>query len=347
MGDRSGQRRVLTRIVVWWSSFTALTGAASGFWPLLIVRFLFGAGEAGAYPNSAGVVARWFPLREHARTQGFLWAASRLGGAISPLLIVPLQRTFGWRIAFLILAAAGAAWAVVWVLWFRDDPRDQPGISAAELAEMPPSPAPRSHALRWRTLFQNRQIRLIALMYFCQAWGSWFFFAWFPTYLVKAASFTEKEMGIVAALPFLMGMIGNLIGGALSDRLVVRFGKRRGRVYPAALSLAASAALLLAMTAVHAKTSIVVLSSLGFGVADLMLPMAWAVCLDIGRANAGLVTGAMNTAGQLGGFVCSVAFGYVVTATGSYHVPVWGIAGLLLIAAYLFAHINPEETLRS
>jgi len=152
-------------------------------------------------------------------------------------------------------------------------------------------------------------------------------------------------MGSVAALPFFMSMLGNLIGGTLSDRLVVRYGKRRGRVYPAALSLAASAALLLAMTAAHRKTSIVVLSSLGFGVADLMLPIAWAVCLDIGRANAGLVTGAMNTAGQLGGFVCSVGFGYAVTATGSYNVPVWVIAALLMTSAYLFTRIDPEETL--
>ncbi|HXJ39198.1 MAG TPA: MFS transporter [Bryobacteraceae bacterium] len=345
LGDRLGQRRVLTRIVLWWSGFTALTGAATGFWPLLVTRFLFGAGEAGAYPNASGVVARWFPFREHARTQGFIWAASRFGGALSPLLVVPLQRALGWRMAFFVLAAVGTAWAVVWRLWFHDDPRKQPGMSAAELAEIPAAPPIRSHKLPWARMLASPQLRLIMTMYWCYAWGSWFYFAWFPTYLVKAAGFTEKEMGIYAALPFLMGTLGNLAGGFLSDRMVAQWGLRRGRVMPAAASLAGSAALLVAMTLTHDKTAIVILSSLGFGVADLMLPMAWAVCLDIGHANAGLVTGAMNTAGQLGGFVCSVAFGYVVTATHSYRVPVWIIAGLVTLAAYLFTRINPEKVL--
>ncbi len=343
MGDRLGQRSVLTRIVLWWSGFTALTGAATGFWPLLGIRFLFGAGEAGAYPNASGVVARWFPFREHARTQGFIWAASRFGGALSPLLVVPLQRAVGWRAAFFILAAVGAVWALIWRLWFHDDPRDQPGITTAELAELPPPIPVRPHTIPWGKLFGNPQMRLIMAMYWCYAWGSWFFFAWFPTYLVKSAHFSETEMGFVAALPYLMGTVGNLIGGALSDRLVVRFGKRQGRVYPAAISLAASAALLVGMTQTHDKLAIVVLSSLGFGVADLMLPMAWAVCLDIGHKNAGLVTGAMNTAGQLGGFVCSVAFGYIVTATGSYSIPVWLVAAMVLTAALLFTKIDPTQ----
>ena len=143
--------------------------------------------------------------------------------------------------------------------------------AAAELAEVPEAHAPRSHAIPWARLIASPQLRLLAAMYWCYAWGSWFFFAWFPTYLLKAASFTESEMGIVAALPYLGGTAGNLIGGALSDRLVARFGRRRGRVYPAAISLAASAALLVGMTQTHNKRAIILLSTLGFGVADLML----------------------------------------------------------------------------
>lgn len=346
LGDRSGQRNVLTRIVLWWSGFTALTGAATGFRGLLLIRFLFGAGEAGAYPNAAGVIARWFPLREHARSQGFIWAASRFGGALSPLLVVPLQAALGWRAAFWILGAVGAMWAVVWSLWYHDKPEDQPGITEEELAEAPAAGAVKRHAsLPWRVLAASPQIRIIVAMYWCYAWGSWFFFAWFPTYLVKSAGFTEKQMGVIAALPFLMGTLGNLVGGTISDRLVARWGLRLGRVVPGSLSLALSAVLLVAMTMTHDKTAIVILSSLGFGVADLMLPVAWAICLDIGRDHAGAVTGTMNTAGQLGGFVCSVAFGYIVQATGSYSVPVWIISALVFIAAFLFTRIDPEQAL--
>ena len=332
MGDRNGQRGVLARIVVWWSGFTALTGLATGFWPLLGIRFLFGAGEAGAYPNASGVIARWFPPKEHARCQGYIWAASRFGGALSPLIVVPMQAWIGWRNTFLVLGAVGAVWAAVWLLWYRDP--------------APVAKAPGQHAaLPWRVLAASPQIRIILLMYWCYAWGSWFFFAWFPTYLVKAAGFTEKEMGIFASLPFLMGTLGNLAGGVLSDKLVARWGLRLGRVVPAAASLAVSSLLLVAMSLTKDKTAIVVLASLGFGVADLMLPAAWAVCLDIGHEYAGTVTGAMNTAGQLGGFVCSVSFGYLVTASGGYRTPIWIIAALVMFAAFLFTRINPEKRL--
>ena len=332
LGDRSGQRNFLARIVVWWSAFTALTGAATGFSYLVVVRFLFGAGEAGAYPNMAGVIARHFPLREHARGQGFIWAASRFGGALAPLIVVPLQAAIGWRATFGLLGATGIAWAVVWLWWFRDSD----GIYGVA----------RTHAtLPWSVLFRSTQIRRIVVMYFCYAWGSWFFFAWFPTWLVKGAGFTENEMGVFSALPFLMGTFGNLAGGVLSDRLVARWGLRLGRIVPACASLAASALLLVAMTLTHDKTVIVIAASLGFGIADLMLPISWAVCLDIGRNYAGVVTGTMNTAGQLGGFVCSVLFGYVVQATGSYNPPLWIIAGLVMFSAYLFSRIDPTQPL--
>jgi ACS family glucarate transporter-like MFS transporter len=292
------------------------------------------------------VIARWFPVKEHARSQGFIWAASRFGGALSPLLVVPLQVALGWRAAFFILGGVGVVWAAVWSFWYHDRPEDQPGITEAELAEAPAARNAKPHrALPWKQLLASRQMWIIIAMYWCYAWGSWFYFAWFPTYLVKSAGFTEKQMGIVAALPFLMGTLGNLTGGVLSDRLVMRWGLRLGRVVPGSASLALSAVLLVAMTMTHDKTAIVILSSLGFGVADLMLPVAWAICLDIGCDYAGAVTGTMNTAGQLGGFVCSVMFGYIVQATGSYSVPVWLIAGFVVVAAVLFTRIDPTRPL--
>ncbi len=346
LGDRLGQRRVLTRIVLWWSAFTSLTGAAAGFFPLLAIRFLFGAGEAGAYPNISGVMSRWFPAAERARTQGFIWGASRFGGALAPLLVIPLQAAVGWRLAFVILGAVGILWAVCWRLWYHDKPAEQPGISAAELEEIARFATPRSHGgAPWRLLLRQKQLWLIIVMYWCYAWGSWFYFGWFPVYLVKGAGFTESQMGIFAAAPFLCGTAGNLIGGVLSDRLSARFGLRIGRSMVGAVSLAGSAACLIAMTMTRNHAAIVVLSSLGFGVADVMLPATWAMCLDIGGEHAGVVTGIMNTAGQLGGFVCSVLFGYVVAATASYQLPLWGVAGMVTIAALLFLRIDPTRRL--
>jgi MFS family permease len=346
LGDRFGQRRVLTRIVLWWSLFTSLTGAAVNFSTLLATRFLFGAGEAGAYPNISGAMARWFPLAERARTQGFIWAASRFGGALAPLLVTPLQAAVGWRWSFVILGAAGALWVIGWRTWYYDDPHSHPGVRATELAELAPGAARPLHAgAPWSELLRQRQLWLIVAMYWCYAWGSWFYFGWFPVYLVRNAHFTEAQMGVVAALPYLLGAAGNVAGGILSDRLAVRCGLKTGRRLVGCASLAAAAALILAMTFAQDELAVVILSSLGFGVADLMLPAAWAICLDVGRNHAGAVSGVMNTAGQFGGFVCSVLFGYVVEATGSYRAPVWIVAGMVLLAAVLFGRIDPTRPL--
>ena len=332
LGDRLGHRRVLTRIVVWWSAFTCLTGAAFSFPQLLLTRFLFGAGEAGAYPNMSGVLARWFPPEERARTQGFIWAASRFGGALAPLLVVPLQAYVGWRWTFVIFGTVGMVWSAIWYTLYRDPDAGRRGGRAHE-------------AVPWRLLLSRRQMWLIFVMYFCYSWGSWFYFGWFPVYLVKGAGFTEAQMGVFAALPFLMGTAGNITGGFICDRLATRFGLRNGRRLVGTASLAASSLLLVGMTITRDHSTVVVLSSLGFGVADLMLPAAWAVCLDIGRSHAGVVTGVMNTAGQLGGFVCSVLFGYVVSATGNYQVPVWVVAAMVMTAAILFTRIDATRQL--
>ncbi len=346
MGDRIGQRKVLARIVLWWSTFTALTGAARSFEALVVVRFLFGAGEAGAFPNASGVIARWFPVRERARAQGIVFSASRLGGALTPLLVVPLQAAIGWRATFMILGLVGVLWAAVWLPWYRDDCRQQPGITPEEIEEIGP-PAARAHdeSVPWRQLMRARQLWLIAAMYFCYAAGPWFYFSWFPTYLMRGAGFSEREMGWFATLPFLLGAAGSLAGGVAGDRLVRRWGLRAGRRRIGVGSLLAGSLSVILLALSRHKAWVILLSALGFGIIDLMLPSAWAVCLDVGAAYAGIVTGVMNTAGQAGGFLCTVLFGYIVRATGSYRAPLGLVAGMLACGAGLFAQIDPTRSL--
>ena len=340
-GDRGGQRKVLTRIVVWWSVFTAATAAAASFAQLAVTQFLFGAGEAGAFPNASGVIARWFPKAERARAQGAVWAASRIGGALSPLLVVPLLEAAGWRAMFAIFACLGLIWAVLWYFWFHDCPADQPGIPAAELAEIGGG-SPRAHGAEvWRALFRSRQTWLLIAMYWCYVWGSWFYFSWFPTFLVRGAGFSEKEMGRLAALPFALGCAGNLAGGWISDRLAAGYGLKIARCGQASASLGASSLLILGLAFARDKAAVIVLASLGFGVLDLMLPAAWSLCLDLGRKHAGVLTATMNTAGLAGGFVCTVLFGYLVRATGGYRAPLCAIAAMLMLSAVLFAWIDP------
>jgi MFS family permease len=332
LGDRLGHRRVITRIVLWWSAFTALTGLVSNYYLLLATRFLFGVGEAGAYPNMAGSVGRWFRPTERARAQGVIWGASRVGGALTPLLVVPLMVAFGWRSAFFVFAAAGVVWAVVWYAWYRDRPYPHPA-GATDHAGVP-----------WRGLFRGRQLWLIMATAWCYGWGSSFYLSWFHTYLVKGRGLTEEEMGFYAALPFVLGAFGNLGGGFLGDHLARRFGLRTGRRLVGSVSLAVGA--LLILTAVLTAGPVGVLAlALAYGVMDCMLPSAWANCMDVGGRYAGAVSGAMNTAVQAGGFLGIVLFGYLVEEFGGYAAPLVVIACMVLLSAVLFSRIDPTRPL--
>jgi MFS family permease len=344
-GDRHGQRRELTRIVTWWSAFTALTAACRGFWQLIAVRFLFGMGTAGAYPNSAGVIARWFPPHERARSQGVVWSASRLGGALAPLIIVPMEQRFGWRSAFWLLGGLGFAWAIIWFLLFRDDPSKNGAVSQVELEEIGvPCASGYSRRIPWTRLFRSRPLWTIAVAYGCYGCASWFYFSWFPTWMAHATGMAAGSV-ILTSVPFLAGSLCNLAGGLLADRLSLRFGSRTVLRAIPTICLGCATLMLTAMALIHATAAAVILSSVGFGMMDLMLPSAWAICIAIGGNLSGTATGIMNTAGQAGGFVATVLYGYIVQLSGSYSVPIFFIAGMVLISAALFSQIDASHGL--
>jgi MFS family permease len=340
LGDKNGQCGILPRIVVWWSSFNLLTAWCRSFWQLCAARFFFGLGAAGAYPNCAGAIARWFPAGERARSQGVVWAASRLGGALAPLLIIPLQQYFGWRPVFALLGVVGFCWAFTFRKMYRDRPEEMPGITAEEVAEIGTGGSGHGHGpIPWRQMARCRSLLLVVIAYGCYACGSWFYFSWFPTWLVHSAGLTMNGV-LLASLPFLVGLGGNLAGGVLSDWLAQRWGARTAlRVIPS-VCLVLTSAVLVAMAVCHGKFVIVALSCLGFGLMDLMLPSAWALCVAIGGRFSGTATAMMNTAGQAGGFLCTVLFGYIVHATGSYNMPLWFIAAMVLISAAIFSSID-------
>ncbi len=347
LGDRRGQRVELTRIAAWWSVFTAATGWCRNFVQMAGARFLFGVGAAGAYPNAAGVISRWFPRREHARAQGFVWAASRFGGALAPLLLVPLGRIWGWRAIFWVMGGIGVVWSVTWWLWFRNAPEEMPGITATELAVIRDgraAAAPHS-GIPWRRLLALPQLWLIGVAYFCYGWGSWFFFGWFATWMVQGAGFSVAQMGIFASFPFVMAMCGNLAGGLLSQRLAMRIGVVRAYRWITSICLVVGALLLLGMSLARAHATIVAFATLAFGVMDLMLPSAWAMCMGLGGRFGGTATAVMNTAGNLGGWLSALLFGYMVKATANYNLPLRVVAGMVLIAALLFSRVDSSQGL--
>jgi MFS family permease len=340
LGDRHGYPREQTRITIWWSLFTLATAFCRNVWQVAAARFLFGAGAAGAYPNMAGVLYRWLPVHERARGQGVIWSASRFGGALAPLLLVPLATVVGWRMVFVLLGVVGFAWVLAWRHFFRDQPADMPGITAEELVEIGAGEEGIHSGTPWRRLFAMPQLWLIAWAYFFYAFGAWFFFSWFPTWLVKARDFATAEMGLYGSIPFVLGVLSNLLGGVLCDRLERKWGARIAYRSIASVCLAVTALLLFAMTQMRAPAAVIGLAGASFAVMDLMLPSAWAMCMTLGGRYGGTATAVMNTLGNLGGFVCAVAFGYIVEGTGSYDLPVQGVAAVVLIAACLFALVD-------
>ena len=339
-GDRHGHRKVLTQIVLWWSLFTAFTGLAGGLASLLIIRFMFGVGEAGSSPCSTGVISRWFEKNEVGKAQGYVWAASRMGGALTPFVVIPIMAWLGWRAAFWLLGGLGIIWAVVWYVMYRDKtPLQLPRGGEQQEA----SPRGGTEGVSWNKILRNRQFWTICAMYFFYAFGSWFFFSWFPTFMELGRGFAKSELTYAVAVPFIMSMIGNITGGYLTDKISAKYGLKVGRKALGTSSLAISAVCMFLAAFIPGKMAVFVFLSLCFGIFDLMLPSAWALCIDLGKQHAGAISGAMNTFGNVGGFFCGILFGYLVQASGNYNLPLYMIAGMLLISAVLFSFINPEK----
>ncbi|MCG8528992.1 MAG: MFS transporter [Opitutales bacterium] len=340
LGDKWGQRWVLAGIVIWWSFFTGLTGLVAGLGVLLVVRFMFGVGEAGAYPCMSASIAKWFPSSERGIAQGFIWGASRAGGALAPVMMIPLMATAGWRAAFIILGMIGLVWGVLWILFYRDKKPQETAGAKVEVETQAKVKIP------WNRFLRNPQFWLILGMYWFYVWGSWFYFSWLHVYLVKGRGLTEVEMGFAASAPFVLGMISNVLGGFASDYLSKKFGLKVGRRLIGGVCLGLSAILLAFAGALPGKWMTVALLAISFGVMDFMLPSAWALCLDVGKNYAGAISGAMNTAGNFGGFLCALLFGYVVEwFGGDYNMPLYFIAGMLAVSSFLFLKIDPTREL--
>jgi MFS transporter, ACS family, glucarate transporter len=344
LGDKKGHRIVLAVIVLWWSVFTGFTGMAGGLISMILIRFMFGIGEAGAYPCMTGSISRWFPKTETGKAQGFIWAASRFGGALTPFLVMPLMRNFGWRNVFLIFGAVGFVWSVVWYFWYRNSPAEMKSISKTELSQIESDKkATEKIVVPWKKILRNKQFWLIMGMYTFYVWGSWFFFSWFPVFMKRGRGFTNDELQYAIALPFLMGVIGNIAGGYLSDYFSKRFGLKIGRRVLGVSGLVAASVFMFLAAFIPGKIQVLVFLSLCFGVMDLMLPSAWAICVDIGKKYAGSISGAMNTAGNISGFFCASLFGYMVKSSGNYNFPLFVISGMLIISAILFLTIDASK----
>ena len=350
LGDVIGPRRVLTRIVLWWSAFTMLTGAAQGLRSLVAIRFLFGAGEAGAFPNAVRSFSQWFPARERGMANGVLFFGSRLGGAITaPIALVLIQR-WGWRVSFVVFGAVGLIWAAAWYRSYRDRPIEHPDVDREELAwiqsSTPDAPLPTSQTPErtpWRQLLTSPNLYAICAMYFTFGYGLYFYFTWLPTYLLEELEFSLLQGGFFASLPFLLAGAANLAGGWCTDTLARTRGLRTARVALGFTAFSTCAALILASVLVPAPIAKAVLLALALASADFALSACWAVCLDVAPQHAGVVTGFMNTFGNLGGLVGPIVVGLMVDRLGSWTLPLYVTAGVYFSGALAWLAVDPNR----
>jgi sugar phosphate permease len=346
LGDKFGPRAALTGVVAWWSAFTAATVLTWNAGSLIVCRFLFGMGEAGAFPIATRSLSRWILPSERGWAQGVTHAGSRFGGAVTPVLVALLIASFGWRAPFLLFALVGLGWAAAWWLFYRNSPSEHQGVNAAELAliEGAVGAAKRERgAVPWARILRSPQMWLLSLMYFCYGWGIVTFLQWFPTYLHDARGFELAAMGLGASMPLIAGVAGDLAGGWISDRLLHRSGRitwARRVVIFVGFTIAAVAVPLAALSA----DPIVAIAWFGLAVfgLELVVGVAWAITLDIGGEYAGSVSAVMNTFGNLAGAIAAVATGYIVAHSG-WNSAFFVISGLAVVGALLCLKVDASR----
>jgi MFS transporter, ACS family, glucarate transporter len=347
LGDVIGARKVLTRIVLWWSAFTMLTGVAWNFTSIFVARFLFGVGEAGAFPNISRSFANWFPTAERGRAHGVALMGTRLGGALAPPLVVLLMAWIGWRQTFFIFGSIGVVWCVFWWRWFRDDPATHPSVNAAELETIRSGlgRSGRRQHVEWRNLF-SPNLLVICLMYFCVTYTLNFNLTWLPTYLREVRGFTVQQAGLIAGIVLLTGAFATWAGGRLTDHLVKSRGLKVGRSL-GFVTLPLSGLTLVSAALVEDRIAAAALLAITMGLADLCLSACWSMCHDVGGERAGTVTGAMNTVGNIGGAISPLVIGYAVQWWNSWTIPFFITGTVYVMGGLLTLLINPNKPLWS
>jgi MFS family permease len=346
LGDITGPRKVLTRIVLWWSAFTVATGVAWNYASMLTFRFLFGAGEAGAFPNASRSFSQWFPTKERGRAHGIFFMGTRLGGALAPPLAVALIAAIGWRRSFWVFGSLGVVWGMLWWRWFRDDPAKHPFVNAEELRIIQEgrSVEVQHDNIKWKALL-SANLLFICLTYFAFGYGLYFYITWLQTYLREARGFSVAQASLLASVVLFCGAVASIVGGFWTDSWVKRFGLRIGRCGVASGALVGSGLILALAAFTNNSLAAALLIAAAAGVADLSVSSGWAMCLDIGRESAGTVTGCMNTFGNLGGAIAPVVMGYTVQWWGSWTIPLLITAGIYIVGGLIALLIDPTKRL--
>ena len=352
--DRIGPRKVLTRIVLWWSFFTAATGWVWNLPSLLVTRFLFGAGEAGCFPCLAKSFSSWLPPSERPMAEGIKATSARWGAAFTPYLIVSMYRYMSWRQSFAVFGAIGVIWAAAFYWWYRDDPAEHPEVNQAELALLAPSRT--DHRLSWsvvpgaapwRKFLTSRSAWALCVQWFCHYYGFYFYITWLPTYLLQARGLNLQQGALLAGMPMLAAGFGSLFCGWLVPRMAAWSGSivrtRRAMAY---IAYGGASAMLLLFTSIHDPFWAMGAMSLSTFAAELSGPISWTTAMDLGGRYVGTLSAAMNMMGHFGGSVAPTLIGYILVKTGyQWNVAFYCSAAIYSLGALCWMLIDPVTSL--
>src|SRR6266704_3005196 len=345
MGDLICPRKVLMRVVVMWSAFTAATGWAWNALSLMLCRFCFGIGEAGCFPNLTKAFTIWLPAVERVRAQGIMWLSARWGGAFTPLLVAWVLSMVSWRWAFVSFGSIGLVWALFFYRWFRDHPRNHPSVNAGELRLLADAEknALAHGSVPWRKLIANRTVWLLWGQYFCMSYGWYFYITWMPTYLSESfPHLSDMQRTLLNCIPLFFGGLGSIFCGMISAPLARWLGSvARTRRYCGFVGLSAAAVML--VVSFQFKNSLHAVLSVGMAsfCNDLAMPGAWGACMDVGGRCAGSLSGSMNMMGNAGGALAPMIVPFVLKAAhNNWNANFWMFAAVYFLGALCWLFID-------
>jgi MFS family permease len=337
LGDKLGVRWVLSQLVLIWSVFTALTGAAWNLASLWVIRFLFGAGEAGCFPNLTRMLSAWLPLSERVKAQAVMWAFGRWGGALAPPVAFFVIYHFGWRLGFVALAMIGVAWVAVFLPWFRNDPAQHKSVNAAELKLLEAGRELVLHerGIPWYRLLLQKDIFFLGLQYFGFSYTWYFYVTWLPTWLQQARGLAPGVAATYAMVPLAFGGLGSIVSGFLPLSIP--------RKWVAVGGFFATAILITMIANMPGVALPMVLMGIASFTSDLTMPISWNTCVEIGKEYTATVSSTMNMLGNFAGFVAPTVFGLILQGTNNnWSMVMYTMAAAAVVSGACWFFLEPD-----
>jgi MFS family permease len=343
VGDRFGPRRTLTICSIIWAGATVLTGLATGLMSMLAARVLLGLGEGATFPTATRAMSNWTATNRRGFAQGITHAFARIGNAVTPPIVTWLMVAVSWRGSFIVLGVVSFIWAMVWAWYFRDNPRDHAKITAREIDTLPAYVGVKeAPSVPWQPLI--RRMLPVTLVYFCYGWTLWLFLTWIPQYFLHNYHMDLKHSAVFASGVFFAGVLGDSLGGHVTDWLLIRTESRtKARSYMVVVCNLAALASLLPILFVHDSTVAAVALSLGFFFAEMTIGPMWAIPMDIAPRFSGTASGLMNTGSALAAILSPVVGGWIIDKTGNWDWPFIGSMGLMVVGAVCAFAMKPEQ----